>query len=143
MEWLKKLIENAKKNEDGSIDMDDLMKQINTEFPKNAVPKADFNEAKEQLKPANGTIETLKKNNGDNETLQNTIKEHEKTIKKLQCVWFPKNKSCIVPMDSRYPMCIQLLRNLINSTRFVAVSLRQNKIHSFLYPFSFVIIMNS
>ena len=84
MEWLKKLIEGAKKNEDGSIDMDDLMKQINAEFPKNAVPKTEFNEAKEQLKTANATIETLKKDNGDNETLQGTIKTHEATIKKLQ-----------------------------------------------------------
>ena len=84
MEWLKKLIEGAKKNEDGSIDMDDLMKQINAEFPKNAVPKTEFNEAKEQLKTANTTIDTLKKSNGDNETLQNTIKQHEQTIQKLQ-----------------------------------------------------------
>ncbi len=84
MEWLKKLIEGAKKNEDGSIDMDDLMKQISAEFPKNAVPKTEFNEAKEQLKTANATIDTLKKSNGDNETLQNTIKQHEQTIQKLQ-----------------------------------------------------------
>lgn len=84
MEWLKKLIEGAKKKDDGSIDMDDLMKQINAEFPKNAVPKSEFNTINDQLKTANSTITDLKKNNADNETLQNTIKVHEKTIAGLR-----------------------------------------------------------
>lgn len=84
MEWLKKLIENAKKKDDGSIDTDDLMKQINAEFPKNAVPKSEFNTINEQLKTANNTIIGLKKNNADNETLQKTIKEHETTISTLK-----------------------------------------------------------
>ncbi len=84
MEWLKKLIENAKKKDDGSIDMDDLIKQINAEFPKNAVPKSEFNTINEQLKTANNTIIDLKKNNADNETLQKTIKEHETTISNLK-----------------------------------------------------------
>lgn len=56
MEWLRKLIEGAKKKEDGSIDLDDLMTTINTEFPKNAVPKTTYNEVSEQLKTANLTI---------------------------------------------------------------------------------------
>lgn len=84
MEWLRKLIEGAKKNDDGSIDMEDLMKQINTEFPKNAVPKSTFNDVSEQLKTANNTITDLKKNNVDNEELQKTIKAHETTIKTLE-----------------------------------------------------------
>lgn len=81
MEWLRKLLEGAKKKEDGSIDIEELMKQVNTEFPKNAVPKDKYNDVSEQLKTANTTITDLKKNNADNETLQQTIKEHEKTIK--------------------------------------------------------------
>ncbi|MDM8312901.1 phage scaffolding protein [Clostridium cadaveris] len=81
MEWLRKLLEGAKKKEDGSIDIEELMKQVNTEFPKNAVPKDKYNDVSEQLKIANTTITDLKKNNADNETLQQTIKEHEKTIK--------------------------------------------------------------
>jgi hypothetical protein len=84
MEWLRALIEKAKKNDDGSIDLDDLMKQINTEFPKNAVPKSEFNTINEQLKTANTTITDLKKNNADNETLQTTIKDHETTIATLK-----------------------------------------------------------
>lgn len=81
MEWLRKLLESAKKKEDGSIDIEELMKQVNTEFPKNAVPKDKYNDVSEQLKTANSTITELKKNNGDNETLQKTIKDHEETIK--------------------------------------------------------------
>lgn len=82
MQWLLDLI--TKHTKDGVLDTEALTKEINTEFPKHAVPKTDFNEAKEQLKTANATIETLKKSNGDNETLQNTIDQHEKTIQKLQ-----------------------------------------------------------
>ena len=84
MEWLRKLIEGAKKNEDGSIDIDDLMKQVNTEFPKNAVPKSTYNDVSEQLKTANSTITDLKKNNVDNEALQQTINDREATIKQME-----------------------------------------------------------
>ncbi len=82
MQWLLDLI--TKHTKDGVIDTEALTKEVNTEFPKHAVPKSEFNDAKEQLKTANETIDTLKKSNGDNETLQKTIKEHEGTIKKLQ-----------------------------------------------------------
>lgn len=84
MEWLRKLIEASKKNDDGSLDIDDLMKQVNTEFPKNAVPKTTYNDVSEQLKTANVTITDLKKNNKDNEELQKAIKDHEATIKALE-----------------------------------------------------------
>lgn len=83
MEWLKKILEKHKK-EDGTIDMEAALKEINEEFPKNAVPKEKYNDVSGQLKTANNTIKDLKKNNGDNETLQNTIKEHEKTIANLK-----------------------------------------------------------
>lgn len=82
MQWLLDLI--AKYTKEGVLDTEALTKEINTEFPKHAVPKSDFNDANEKLKTATATIETLKKANGDNETLQNTIKQHETTIKKLQ-----------------------------------------------------------
>ena len=80
MEWLRKLLEGAK-IVDGKLDVEALMKDVNTEFPKNAVPKETFNDINGQLKTANSTIADLKKNNADNETLQQTINEHEKTIK--------------------------------------------------------------
>lgn len=84
MEWLKKLIEEATKNEDGSINIDELMKSINTEFPKNAVPKATFNDVNGQLKTANDTIKDLQKDNKDNEDLQGKIKEYEITISTMK-----------------------------------------------------------
>ena len=42
MEWLKALIEKATIT-DGKLDIDALMELIKAEFPKNAVPKSDFN----------------------------------------------------------------------------------------------------
>jgi hypothetical protein len=84
MEWLKKLIEEAKKNEDGSINIDELMKAINVEFPKNAVPKATFNDVNTQLKTANDAIDTLKKSNKDNEDLQTKVKTYEATIETMK-----------------------------------------------------------
>lgn len=83
MEWLKKILEKHKK-EDGTIDMEAALKEVNEEFPKNAVPKEKYNDVSDQLKTANTTIKDLKKNNEDNETLQNTIKTHETTINTLK-----------------------------------------------------------
>lgn len=80
MEWLRKLLEGAKIVE-GGLDVEALMKDVNTEFPKNAVPKETFNDINTQLKTANTTIADLKKNNGDNEALQTKVKEYESTIK--------------------------------------------------------------
>ena len=83
MEWLKKILESATITE-GKLDIEGLMKTVSTEFPKNAVPKDTYNDVSEKLKTANKTIEDLKKDNLDNGTLQNTIKDHEETIKKLE-----------------------------------------------------------
>ena len=83
MEWLKSILEKAVIIE-GKLDVEGLMKTINTEFAKNAVPKSVFNDTNEQLKTATKTIEELKKSNSDNEELQKKIKEHEDTIKNLQ-----------------------------------------------------------
>lgn len=82
MQWLLDLI--TKHTKDGVLDTESLTKEINTEFPKHAVPKSEFNDINEQLKTANNTIKDLKKDNAENETLQNTIKQHEQTIQKLQ-----------------------------------------------------------
>lgn len=83
MEWLRKLLESAT-IADGKLDIEALMTSINTEFPKNAVPKDKYNDISGELKTANATIKDLKKNNADNETLQNTIKTHETTIATLK-----------------------------------------------------------
>lgn len=84
MEWLRKILETAKLTEDGKLDIETVMKSVNTEFPKHAVPKSDFNTKVEELKTANGTITELKKANGDNEELQKKIGEYEEEIKNLK-----------------------------------------------------------
>lgn len=79
MEWLKRLLENATVTE-GKLDIEGLMKSINSEFPKNAVPKDKFNEvseAKKQLetdiKARDKQLEDLKKSAGTNEELKTQI----------------------------------------------------------------------
>lgn len=79
MEWLRRLLENAQVT-DGKLDIEGLMKSVNTEFPKNAVPKDKFNEvseAKKQLetdiKSRDTQLEDLKKSAGDNDTLKTQI----------------------------------------------------------------------
>lgn len=91
MEWLRKIIEKAK-IEDGKLDIDMLMKEISMEFPKNAVPKAEFNSINEQLKTANGTIKDLEKSNKGNEDLQTKIKGYEAEIEKLKADGLLKTK---------------------------------------------------
>lgn len=83
MDWLKKLLEGATIT-DGKLDVDGLMKSIQAEFPKHAVPKDDFNGKVNELKTANQTIEELKKNNQDNEQLQTQINDYKAQVKKLQ-----------------------------------------------------------
>ena len=95
MEWIKKIIQNAK-IEDGKIDIDAIMKEINSEFPKNAVPKAEFNSINEQLKTANGTIKDLEKSNKNNEELQNKIKDYETEIQTLKANDLLKTKEFLL-----------------------------------------------
>ena len=83
MEWLKAILEKATVT-DGKIDVENIMKQVNTEFPKHAVPKKDFNDKVQELKQANETITDLKKSNGDNEELQRKIGTYEKEIANLK-----------------------------------------------------------
>ena len=48
MEWLRKLIE--KHTKDGVVDTENLLKEVNTEFPKHAVPKETYNALAETKK---------------------------------------------------------------------------------------------
>jgi hypothetical protein len=95
MDWIKKILDKHKK-EDGKVDIEAAMTEINTEFPKNVVPKDKFNDVSGQLKTANSTIEDLKKNNSSNEDLQKKIKEHEDTIANLQAEAVKKEKETLV-----------------------------------------------
>lgn len=84
MEWLQKILANAVYGEDGKLDIEATMKKVNEEAPKHVIPKDQYNGKVEELKTANDTIADLKKSNADNEMLQQTIKDHEETIKNLQ-----------------------------------------------------------
>ncbi len=83
MEWLKAILEKASVT-DGRLDVEALMKQVNAEFPKHAVPKKDFNDKVAELKAANDTITELKKAGADNEELQKKITGYETEIKNLK-----------------------------------------------------------
>lgn len=81
MDWLKEILEKATIT-DGKLDIDGIMNTVKTEFPKNAVPKTDFNSLNEEKKRLEGEVtsrdkqlEELKKANGNNAELQEQIKK--------------------------------------------------------------------
>ena len=83
MDWIKTILEKHLK-EDGTVDIDAANKEIDAEFPKNAVPKADFNSKVDELKSANETLTTLQNSNKDNEELQTKIAEYETKVTQLE-----------------------------------------------------------
>lgn len=83
MEWLKAILEKASVT-DERLDVEALMKQVNAEFPKHAVPKKDYNDKVSELKTANDTIKELKTAGADNEELQKKISAYETEIKNLK-----------------------------------------------------------
>lgn len=83
MDWIKAILDKHKK-EDGTVDLVEANKEIDAEFPKNAVPKTDFNSKVEELKTANETLNTLQKDNKDVEALQNTITEYKGKVETLE-----------------------------------------------------------
>ncbi|HBG8730145.1 TPA: hypothetical protein KRI07_003841, partial [Clostridioides difficile] len=46
MEWLRKILEGIK-IEENKFDIEEILKSVNTEFPKHAVPKETFNKVNE------------------------------------------------------------------------------------------------
>lgn len=83
MEWIKTILEKHT-GEDGVLNLVEAQKEINAEFPKNAVPKADFNSKVEELKTANETLNTLQKDNKDVEALQTTIADYKTQVETLE-----------------------------------------------------------
>lgn len=83
MEWIKAILEKHT-GEDGVLNLAEAQKEINAEFPKNAVPKADFNSKVEELKSANDTLNKLQKDNKDVEALQTTITDYKSQIETLE-----------------------------------------------------------
>lgn len=83
MEWIKAILDKHI-GEDGVLNLEEAQKEISTEFPKNAVPKSEFNTKIDDLKKANETIDTLQKENKDVETLQTTINDYKTQIEQLE-----------------------------------------------------------
>lgn len=83
MDFIKQILENAK-IEEGVLDVEGVIKQINTELPKHFIPKEQYNGKVAELKTANSTIEDLKKSGADNEELQKKIKDYESEIETLK-----------------------------------------------------------
>ena len=83
MDWIKMILDKHTK-EDGTVDVEAANKEIDAEFPKNAVPKTDFNSKVEELKTANETLTALQKSNKDNEELQTKISEYEAKMQQLE-----------------------------------------------------------
>ena len=83
MDWIKSILDKHTK-EDGSVDVEAANKEIDAEFPKNAVPKTDFNSKVEELRTANETLTTLQTSNKDNEGLQTKIAEYETEVQRLK-----------------------------------------------------------
>lgn len=84
MEWLKKILEKAALTEEGKLNVEAVMAEVQKEFPRYAVTRAEFDSKAGELKTANDTIAELKKANGDNEELQNKIGDYEKEVKRLK-----------------------------------------------------------
>lgn len=83
MEWIKTILAKHLK-EDGTLDLEAANKEIDAEFPKNAVPKEDFNSKVNELKTANDTINTLQADNKDVEKLQTEISDYKSKIEQLE-----------------------------------------------------------
>jgi len=67
----------ANTDEDGKVDVDAVETLLKTEFPKNAVPKDQYNTVAENLKTANGTLEQLQKDHKDTKELQDEIEKYK------------------------------------------------------------------
>lgn len=74
MEWIKAIIEKYTDTE-GKVNLAEVTKEINAEFPKNAVPKEQYNNVSEQLKTANATLASLQESTKDNPDIQKQLQE--------------------------------------------------------------------
>lgn len=90
MEWIKSILEKHV-GEDGKLNLDEAIKDINKDAPKNVVPKEQYNTistAKTQLeadlKDRDKQLETLSKSTGNAEELQKTIAELQEANKQAQ-----------------------------------------------------------
>lgn len=107
MEWLRKLLEGAV-IEDGKLDINGLMKLINMEFPKNAVPKEKYNEVSNDLKTANKTLDNLRKNHKDVEDLQKEIEGYKTKMSDLEATRAKEQKEFTIKSKLKDLGCTDL-----------------------------------
>lgn len=72
MEWIKQILAKHMK-EDGTLDMEAANKEIDKEFPVNAVPKDQYNNLSSQLAEANKTLKSLEAKTKDNPDVQKEL----------------------------------------------------------------------
>lgn len=83
MKWIKDVLEKHI-NEDGVIDLEAAESELNTEAPKNVIPKEQYNNKVTELKDAQDTLKDLKENHADVEELQKSIGDYETKVKELE-----------------------------------------------------------
>ena len=127
MEWLKALLEKATIT-DGKLDIDALMEAIKAEFPKNAVPKSEFNtlndtkkDLEQQIKDRDTQLKDLQGKVKGNEDLEKTIKDLQETNKTTKETYEAKLKDITINSaiqskltDTKYP---ELLLSKFDKTK--------------------------
>ena len=83
MKWIKDVLEKHI-NEDGLIDLEAAESELNTEAPKNVIPKEQYNNKVTELKDAQDTLKDLKENHADVEELQKSIEDYETKVEELE-----------------------------------------------------------
>ncbi|MDR7856310.1 phage scaffolding protein [Tissierella sp.] len=115
MEWLKVLIE--KHTKDGVLNSDELLKEVNTEFPKYAVPKSEFNtlndtkkDLEQQIKDRDKQLKDLQGKAKGNEDLEKTITDLQEANKATKETYEAKLKDITINSaiqtkltDTKYP----------------------------------------
>ncbi|HAZ1148806.1 TPA: scaffolding protein [Enterococcus faecium] len=84
MEWIKQILAKHTK-EDGTVDLEAANKEIDKEFPQNAVPKDQYNNVSSQLSEANKTLKSLEEKTKDNPDVQkelSSLKEKAEALEK-------------------------------------------------------------
>ncbi len=102
MNWLKALLEKAT-IQDGVLDIDGLVAAIKTEFPKNAVPKSDFNvlngtkkDLEQQIKNRDKQLKDLQDKLKGSDDLEKTIKDLQEVNKTIKETYEAKLKDMAI-----------------------------------------------
>lgn len=115
MEWLKNLVE--KHTKEGVLDTEALIKDVNSEFPKYAVPKEEFNrvndtkkDLEQQIKDRDKQLKDLGEKVKDNEDLSKQIKDLQVANAQTKSTYEAKIKDMTIDSaikaklnDTKYP----------------------------------------